>query len=104
MFADDTKIYMWLTSLSDALSFQNDLDKLCGWTREWSLHFNIAKHKYLKYGTTALRSTSIRRIRPVFCNAGYQRTTANLLFQLKFIHCVIVIPFILLSFIASLSL
>ena len=50
MFADDIKIYTQVTSFSDALSFQNDLDKLCGWAREWLLRFNIAKYKHLKYG------------------------------------------------------
>ena len=35
MFADDIKIYTQITSFIDALSFQNDLDKLCGWAREW---------------------------------------------------------------------
>ena len=42
---------MQVTSFSDALSFQNDLNKLYGWAREWLLHFNIAKRKHLKYGT-----------------------------------------------------
>ena len=51
MFADDIKIYTQVTSFSDPLSFQNDLDKLCGWAREWLLHFNIAKCKHLKCGT-----------------------------------------------------
>ena len=51
MFADNIKIYTQVLSFSDALSFQNDLDKLCGWAREWLLHFNIAKCKHLKYGT-----------------------------------------------------
>ena len=52
MLADDIKIYTQVTSFSDALSFQNDLDKVCGWVREpWLLHFNIAKCKHLKYGT-----------------------------------------------------
>ena len=37
MFADDFKIYTQITSFSDALCFQNDLDKLCGWAREWLL-------------------------------------------------------------------
>ena len=35
------------------LSMQNDLNKLCGWSREWLLHFNIAKCKHLKYGINA---------------------------------------------------
>ena len=53
MFADDIKIYTQIRSFSDALSFQNDLDKLCGWSRELLLCFNIAKCKHLKYGTNA---------------------------------------------------
>ena len=53
MFADDIKIYRQITSFRDALSFQNDLHKLCGWAKEWLLRFNIAKCKHLKYGTNA---------------------------------------------------
>ena len=53
MFADDIKIYTQVTSFSHALSFQNDLDKLCGWAEEWLLSFNIAKYKCLKYGINA---------------------------------------------------
>ena len=47
------KIYTQVTSFSDALSFQNNLDKLCDWAREWLLRFNITKCKHLKYGTNA---------------------------------------------------
>ena len=50
MFADDIKIYRQITSFRDALSLQNDLDKLCGWAKEWLLRFNITKCKHLKYG------------------------------------------------------
>ena len=39
MFAIDIKIYKQITSLGDALSLQNDLDKLCDWETEWLLHF-----------------------------------------------------------------
>ena len=53
MFADDIKVYMQITSFSETLSFQNDLDELRGWAREWLLHFKIAKCKHLKYGTYA---------------------------------------------------
>ena len=53
MFADDIKIHTQITSYSDTLSFQNDLDKLCGWAREGLLHLNIAKCKLLKYGSNA---------------------------------------------------
>ena len=30
---------------------QNDMDKLCGWAREWLFRYNIAKCKHLKQGT-----------------------------------------------------
>ena len=53
MIADDIKIYTQTTSFSDALSFQNDLDKLCGWAREWLLQFNIVKCEHLN-GSNAL--------------------------------------------------
>ena len=56
MFADDIKIYTQRRSFSDALSFQNDLDKLCGWSRDWLLCFNIAKCKNFKYGPNASSS------------------------------------------------
>ena len=35
MFADDFCIHTQIISFSDVLSFQNGLDKLCGWAREW---------------------------------------------------------------------
>ena len=53
MFADDIKIYRQITSFRDALSLQNDLDKLCSWAKKWLLRFNITKCKHLKYGTIA---------------------------------------------------
>ena len=53
MFADDIKIYTQITSFSDALSLQNDLDRLCEWAREWLLQFNTAKCQHLKYGSNA---------------------------------------------------
>ena len=46
-------MYTQITNISDALSFQNDLERLCGWAREWLLQFNIAKCKHLKYGSNA---------------------------------------------------
>ncbi|XP_065896425.1 uncharacterized protein [Dysidea avara] len=53
MFADNIKIYKQITSFGDALSLQNDLDKLCDWAKEWLLHFNVVKCKHLKYGNNA---------------------------------------------------
>ena len=32
--ADDNKIYTQIKIFIDVVSFQNDLDKLCGWARE----------------------------------------------------------------------
>ena len=40
MFADDIKIYTQITSFREALTLQNDLDKLCDWSKEWLLRFS----------------------------------------------------------------
>jgi len=47
MFTEDIKIYAAITSFGEALVLQNDLDKLCDWAKEWLIHFNIYKCKYL---------------------------------------------------------
>ena len=59
-----------MASFSDALYIQNDLDNLCGWAREWLLHFNIVKCKHLKYGTNAspLVLLAIRAQTVVLCS------------------------------------
>ena len=54
MFADDNKIYTQITTFSEALSFQNDLDKLYGWAREcYCILTLLSANTYVKYGTNA---------------------------------------------------
>ena len=59
---------------------------------------------YLPACLLAIRPTIGRRIRPVFShNTEYWHANTDLLFQLRFIHCVMVSPFILHCFPFSLT-
>ena len=53
MFAGDIKIYKQITSFSDALSFQNDLDKLRGWARDDYCSLILLSVNTKKYGSNA---------------------------------------------------
>lgn len=50
LFADDTKIFGKSNSEEDVISLQNDLDKLCDWSRTWQLEFNSSKCKVMHLG------------------------------------------------------
>ena len=50
MFADDTKIYRQITSRSDALKLQSDINSLEEWSKIWQLHFNHDKCHVLTMG------------------------------------------------------
>ena len=50
MFADDCKIYNSISSRSDQILLQEDIDCLCKWSDDWLLKFNIQKCKFLSYG------------------------------------------------------
>ncbi len=43
LFADDTAIYLSLTSLSQSENLQNDLKTLEKWELEWDMEFNSSK-------------------------------------------------------------
>lgn len=47
LFADDAKMIRSIHSLNDCLALQNDLDKLCEWSKKWKLDFNVGKCKLL---------------------------------------------------------
>ena len=40
MYADDTKLYREIKSPDDHQILQNDLSKLCTWSKKWSLKFH----------------------------------------------------------------
>ena len=50
LFADDSKLYLTVKSRYDQEIIQSDLFKLCDWSKEWLLVFNIAKCKAVHYG------------------------------------------------------
>lgn len=52
LFADDSKLYLTIKSRYDQEIIQSDLFKLCDWSKEWLLAFNIAKCKAVHYGYT----------------------------------------------------
>ena len=43
LFADDSKLYRGIQSMSDVEILQEDLNNLYNWTREWKMEFNKAK-------------------------------------------------------------
>ena len=43
LFADDTAVYIAVSSLEDAATLQRDLDRLCLWEDEWDMEFNPDK-------------------------------------------------------------
>ena len=51
LFADDTKCAHPISSVSDCLSLQSDLDQLSSWSSDWSLHFNEDKCAIVRYST-----------------------------------------------------
>ena len=43
LFADDTIMYLTISSMSDAQKLQNDLDKLASWENKWDMSFHPQK-------------------------------------------------------------
>ena len=50
LFADDTKIFRAITSRSDALHLQADIDSLKRWSEKWGTEFNLDKCHFLTLG------------------------------------------------------
>ena len=49
-FADDTKIYGAVGTAADILDLQQDLSKLCQWSKDWLMLFNTDKCKVMHLG------------------------------------------------------
>ena len=54
LFADDTAMYLCISSLSEANTLQEDLCKLEQWEEDWDMNFNPAKCQVLR--VTRLKS------------------------------------------------
>ena len=48
MFADDTKLYNEISSISDCMNLQDDLNSLAVWSQKWLLNFNESKCTVLR--------------------------------------------------------
>ena len=49
LFADDSKLYLTIKSRNGQEIIQSDLFKICDWSKEWLMPFNIAKCKAVHY-------------------------------------------------------
>lgn len=58
-FADDMKLFRNVSDLFDIDKLRNDLVKLCDWSIEWLMLFNIEKCKVLHFGRNNLRATYV---------------------------------------------
>lgn len=47
LFADDIKIYLKISSLSDCIQLQSDLDSFCKWTQRVGLNLNLNKCHFM---------------------------------------------------------
>ena len=54
LFADDTKLYRKIEKQEDRITLQSDLCKLCEWSRNWQLKFNINKCKRIHIGNNEI--------------------------------------------------
>lgn len=52
LFADDSKMYRCISSPSDQISLQHDIDQVLRWTRDWEMELNVDKCKLLVLGQT----------------------------------------------------
>ena len=50
LFADDCKLYKNIESEADLKELQEDILRLCQWSKEWLLGFNFKKCKIVSYG------------------------------------------------------
>jgi Reverse transcriptase (RNA-dependent DNA polymerase)/Endonuclease-reverse transcriptase len=49
-FADDTKVGQTIRTEQDRAAMQAALDRLCKWTEDWGMSFNVAKCKVIHFG------------------------------------------------------
>ena len=50
LFADDTKLYNRVNTVTDMEYLQKDLDNLVRWSADWQLRFNSSKCHHLHIG------------------------------------------------------
>ena len=46
-FADDTKLFGVVTNLDDVKNMRADLHRLCDWSKDWLMLFNVDEYKVI---------------------------------------------------------
>ena len=54
LFADDCKLYRKIASEADPMELQEDIERLCKWSKDWLLGFNIKQCKVVSFGNVQL--------------------------------------------------
>ena len=60
-FADDTKMASIVESEEDRKKFQEGVDSLSNWSKDWQLLFNVGKCKVMHFGPNNKKSTTLWR-------------------------------------------
>ena len=55
MYADDSKLFKEIKSVSDSVFVQDDLNYISQWTRDWKLYLNCKKCKLMQFGAKVPR-------------------------------------------------
>lgn len=63
LFADDCVIYKPITSNSDVISLQLDLNRLTEWCNTWQMEINISKTKHVQFASTIRQNANQYKIR-----------------------------------------
>ena len=50
MFADDTKLYSWITQPGDKDCLQRNIIEACRWAAKWQMPFNVITCKIMHIG------------------------------------------------------
>ena len=69
LYADDSKIYKYVTEYKHCLALQEDIDNLSQWADDWKLKLNVSICSVVSYGRTisfnydySLSGTSLQRV------------------------------------------
>jgi len=66
-FADDTKIFSQIRDDKDGERLQEDLQKLCQWSEEWKMLFNVSKCKVMHIGRPLEQNSYFMNNRQLKC-------------------------------------
>ena len=62
LFADDVKLYSYIESDCDVKVLQDNIDKLCHWSKTWQLNISIDKTVHFRIGKEANHAASVYKL------------------------------------------